>query len=315
MVTIYNNYGDNDDNKSTRKIQWRGGFSDRNGYGKLPTTMQLKKFNERTKISICNLFNNIINDNYPGGFNERARNQFYRDIIEEVYCESTAEFKYYDSVNQVKNFQEYIEKPIMNGSFSEILTLVEYVIFCCEEYLSHNIFGLVENLTEYVVGAFNELFQREYVGYRLIDGKAIPITDEIEQKAIEQSLDTRFAGCKSQLQKALGFLSDREHPDYKNSIKESISAVESICQIITNDNHATLGEALKLLENEGITLHPALKKAFSSIYGYTSDKGGIRHAEGMFESNVTFEEAKYMLISCCAFVNFLTAEMGKIKNA
>lgn len=314
MVTIYN-HGDDDENKPLRKVQWRGGFSDRNGYNKLPTTMQLKKFNKRTKISICNQFNNIINCAFPGGFYEDVREQFYRDIIEEVYCESASEFKYYDSVYQVKYFQEYIENPIMKGSFSEILTLVEYIIFCCKEYLSLNIFGLVKNLTERVVRAFNELFRREYVGYRIIDGQAIPITDEIEQKAIEQSLDTQFAGCKSHIQKALGFLSDREHPDYKNSIKESISAVESICQIITNDNHATLGEALKLLENKGIALHLALKKGFSSIYGYTSDEGGIRHAEGMFESNVTFEEAKYMLVSCCAFVNYLTAEMGKIKNA
>ena len=29
--------------------------------------------------------------------------------------------------------------------------------------------------------------------------------------------------------------------------------------------------------------------------------------------NVTFEEAKYMLVSCCAFVNYLIAEYGKIK--
>lgn len=48
--------------------------------------------------------------------------------------------------------------------------------------------------------------------------------------------------------------------------------------------------------------------------GYTSDEGGIRHAEGLFESNVTFEEAKYMLVSCCAFVNYLIAEYGICKR-
>ena len=60
-------------------------------------------------------------------------------------------------------------------------------------------------------------------------------------------------------------------------------------------------------------IHPAMENAFTSLYGYTSDEGGIRHAEGLFESNVTFEEAKYMLVSCCAFVNYLIAEYGKIK--
>ena len=52
-------------------------------------------------------------------------------------------------------------------------------------------------------------------------------------------------------------------------------------------------------------MHKALKEAFCKLYGYASDEGGIRHAEGMFESNVSFEDAKYFLVSCCAFVNYL----------
>ena len=50
------------------------------------------------------------------------------------------------------------------------------------------------------------------------------------------------------------------------------------------------------------------------LYGYASDKGGIRHAEGLFESDVTFEEAKFMLVSCSAFINYLIAEFGKEHN-
>ena len=105
-----------------------------------------------------------------------------------------------------------------------------------------------------------------------------------------------------------------DNPDYKNSIKESISAVESVCQIITGDKKATLGEAIKLLDRNGIKIHPALQEAFKKIYGYTSDEGGIRHAEGMFESNVTFDDAKYMLASCCAFVNYLMPKYDDIKR-
>lgn len=107
-------------------------------------------------------------------------------------------------------------------------------------------------------------------------------------------------------------LSNRENPDYKNSIKESISAVESICIIIAGKG-ATLGDALKTLGNKH-NLNNQLKAAFEKLYSYTNSEGGIRHAEGMFESEVTFEEAKFMLVSCCAFVNYLIAEYGKIKG-
>ena len=74
-----------------------------------------------------------------------------------------------------------------------------------------------------------------------------------------------------------------------------------MCQII-NGSKETLGKALNNLKVE---IHPALKSAYSSIYGYTSDENGTRHANGIGEKNATFEEAKYMLVSCSAFVNYL----------
>ncbi|HHW57999.1 MAG TPA: hypothetical protein GXX15_10125 [Clostridia bacterium] len=94
-------------------------------------------------------------------------------------------------------------------------------------------------------------------------------------------------------------LTDRKKPDYRNSIKESISAVESLVKLISSDKKGDLNRAIRKLE-EKIYIHPALKEAFIKLYGYTSDEGGIRHA--MLESNnISFEDAKYMLVSCSAF--------------
>lgn len=56
-------------------------------------------------------------------------------------------------------------------------------------------------------------------------------------------------------------MSDRQKPNYRNSIKESISAVESICKIITQDEKATLGKALKKIEN----LHPSLQGSMDKL--------------------------------------------------
>ena len=107
---------------------------------------------------------------------------------------------------------------------------------------------------------------------------------------------------------------DRENKDYKNCVKESISAVEAICKIIADEPNSDLSKAIKHLKKGGIHIHPTLESAWEKIYAYTCDVGGIRHAEKLFESDVTFEEAKYMLISCSAFVNYLIAEYGKVKN-
>lgn len=74
--------------------------------------------------------------------------------------------------------------------------------------------------------------------------------------------------------------------------------------IITGDTFATLGKALSEVEKKH-SLHGALKTAFSAIYGYTSDSSGIRHALLETDTAVGFEDAKFMLVSCSAFINYL----------
>ena len=53
-----------------------------------------------------------------------------------------------------------------------------------------------------------------------------------------------------------------------------------------------------------VNIHPALLDSFNKLYAYTSDAEGIRHSL-MEESTLCFEDAKFMLVSCCAFVNYL----------
>jgi len=160
-------------------------------------------------------------------------------------------------------------------------------------------------------GAFiatcNDFLERENSGYRFVCGKIVEISSSDEISEIDNAISksTPYYGVKQHLSSAISLLSDRKNPDYRNSIKESISAVESLCKSISGKDNATLGAALKELEKNNL-LHPALKSAFSSLYGYTNDTGGIRHAL-MEESTLTGADARFMLISCSAFVNYVIA--------
>lgn len=154
---------------------------------------------------------------------------------------------------------------------------------------------------------YNIVFQKEYVGYRFVKGQIVQITDDIEISEIERVSDVQIDIVHEHINKAIGYLSDRKSPDYENSIKESISAVEAMCVSIVGKG--TLGSALKQLEKNGVSIHPSLKLAFEKLYGYTSDAKGIRHAGDIGGPNSTFEEAKFMLVSCCAFINYLKSSM------
>ncbi len=48
---------------------------------------------------------------------------------------------------------------------------------------------------------------------------------------------------------------------------------------------------------------------FGTLYGYTSDADGIRHAL-MDLPTLTFDDAKFFLVVCSAFVNFAQAKVA-----
>jgi hypothetical protein len=160
----------------------------------------------------------------------------------------------------------------------------------------------------------NSILERENSAYRFIDDILAPVTNEQEIASIEYSIDqtgqlSAVQGANIHLRTALEKFSDRVNADYRNSIKESISAVENVVNKINSCDNQSLGEALKKLK-EKIVIHPALEQGFSKVYGYTSDGAGIRHAI-MDDANCDLEDARFMLVACSAFINYLIVKSDK----
>jgi len=63
---------------------------------------------------------------------------------------------------------------------------------------------------------------------------------------------------------------------------------------------------------EDVGMHPALRTVLSNLYGYTSDQDGIRHAILELQ-DIGFEDAKFFLVVCSAFVNFVRGKVKVIK--
>jgi hypothetical protein len=176
----------------------------------------------------------------------------------------------------------------------------------------------VYNFLEFLLPIGGQIFservstflEREKSGYRIIDGHFVPITDRIEINSVADATSSanRFGAAREHLRTAIDLFAKKPHPDYRNSIKEAISAVESAARIISGNPKATLGDALKAI-NDKMPLHPALREAMNRLYGYTSDEGGIRHAL-LEESNIDEAEAKFMIVACSAFVNLCVQRSG-----
>jgi hypothetical protein len=156
----------------------------------------------------------------------------------------------------------------------------------------------------------NKIFEEENIGCKIIDNLVVPIIGEEEIKEIEtaQKVDDRYEKVKIHLQKALELYAKRSQPDYKNSIKESISAIEALARIVTNNPSATLGDLTKEL-----SIHPAFRDGLNKIYGWTSDEGGIRHSQKDYKDYLESgeDEARFMLVLAHAFVNYIIKKYEK----
>lgn len=306
-------------NKRKSMIKVRGGFSEKIGLSTCTIKIQTNEFDDRTRTLIGNHLYDVLSVvfSYASTIGisrylnpsrqsplQAMSSDFCKDVLSEVLNVSVhlPSNKFY---NWEVNYDRFAE-IISSAPYNEVLDFLWYV---CHWIATHT---TSTSFVHEIYNGFNQLFEKEYVGYRFVAGEITPITNSLEIQEIEQACQIPFEGAHVQLQKALGFLSDREHPDYKNSIKESISAVESVCEtIVGSENGATLGKAVKHLEEHGLKIHSSLREGISKLYGYACDQGGVRHGEGEVESTVTFEEAKLMMVTCSAIVNYLVAEYGK----
>ena len=209
---------------------------------------------------------------------------------------------------------DYFKKPIdtLKESWRDCLGQIRDYFFDAKWWEVYDFIEFIANADERnvsrrenFINCCNLHLERENSAYRFVDGEIADIISKEEIESIESAIvaSTPYGGVKDHLRSALALYSDKSNPDYRNSMKESISSIEALAKKITGDDKATLGQLLKRLEKEG-RVHQALKEAFSSLYGYASRADGIRHAL-LEKENLTKADARFMLVCCSAFVNFV----------
>lgn len=270
-------------------------FSIRNGI--LTEKINIKGDNVALKNRLWTLF-------YQSAFDPYDSLNLELTDFEKTMAELGTHYEFpYNRIAKQKNV-ETLKKRIVNGNcWWLIYELIEIYVARILETSKKDEF----------ISQVNRILEEENSGYRMIAEIFVPITNELELSAVEETLFSSFDVVEKHMKKALSLYSDRLHPDYENCVKESISAVESMCCIITGESGktATLGATLKKLEKHGIHIHEAMKSAFEKLYGYTSDENGIRHG-GINFMGASSDDARYMLISCSAFINYLTAQYTKM---
>jgi hypothetical protein len=185
-----------------------------------------------------------------------------------------------------------------------------YEVYNFVEFIRPRVVAIAYTGPDDFVREINSVLQREVSGYRFFSGRIAPISNEAEMASIQDALNAArshgLVGVDAHLFKSVSLLSQKPNPDYHNSIKEGITAVEGVANLLSGDMSSGLDKPLNELAQR-VPIHPAMKEPFVKLYGYTSSREGIRHP--MLEpSTVGFDEAKFMLVACSAFVYFLISK-------
>jgi len=274
-------------------------FSQRYGYTKIRQELQEESMDSNLRNSLWNAVYKCL---------EHTSVCLYEEIICDFFKDTlVVKDPVFELMEEMTQKHNDIKTRFLKLEWFKVYDFIEF--FINAEYFKERK-SEFKILLKSIKKDINNSLEREFSAYRLVYNIIVKITDENEISAIEHALSIKngkFKPIKIHLEASLQKLSDKKNPDYRNSIKESISAIEACCRILTGEN--TLGKALDKLDKNGIKLNAQLKKAFDKLYAYTNNKSsGIRHAIIEEGNEPDFEDAKYMLTSCSAFVNYLISK-------
>ena len=159
------------------------------------------------------------------------------------------------------------------------------------------------------------LFEEESLGYEFRDGlvqkRGKPHTTDQVHKAERTLVDQRLDAARMHFSKALGYFRDRKKPDYANTVKEAVCAVEAAAkELFAQSNAKTLGEFINWAVSEKQNLVPKMiGQTFIGLYGFRGSGEGVTHG-ATSGGAVTAELSEYVL-GVAASQILLLAELAR----
>lgn len=191
-------------------------------------------------------------------------------------------------------FSPVIKEHISSGA--QLLDLLQY---CARnEYINPSDFELLK-----------VTMLKERIGYRFVGTHGqgnltlLPITDEDEAKANQEDYKEIEPFPKSQ-EHFTQAIEEIKNRNFRGSVKESISGVESLLKVLADKSSVSLGDGLSILEKRS-GMNPLLKAGLTKLYAWTNGPDGIRHALADGAKGVSESEARFMLSTCLAFAAWL----------
>ena len=270
-------------------------FSQAQGYEAIPGILKLEELPDEARMRIWNiLYKHIEKDRNYGPVSSWIVGK-WAEIVKDLYSDFYSQpLDKWDS--DFEHIVRALRNTITQKKFNKVFDFVQFVI-------RH------ERCPTSLIDEMQQAFAEAGIAYLIVDDPPtiVPATTKEEGDAIVESMRSlEKIGLKAGKAHLLEASECINRGDWAGSIRESIHAVESVARQLDPKGADTLGPALASIEQRG-GLHPALKKAFNKLYGYTSSAQGIRHALlDLDTAEVGMDEAVFMLGACASFASYLS---------
>ena len=234
--------------------------------------------------------------------------QLYSAFCVKIWCDH---FKLRMDLYSTSKFKDAVTTFVLDERFPAHFT-IDFI----EEILAGGHFQN-EAFTLSGIEGFKENLERENAPFRFINGQVVEINSSHEAYAIEQACECPFAAPQNHIKAALRLLKEDDAAAWRNSIKESIAAVESAFEELVGHRENSIGAYLKEAKKLrlDLELHPCFQKGLASFYDWTSSDQGIRHPLDEDARIPTKNDATFMLVVCSAAVNMLLRSKAAARSA
>jgi len=273
-------------------------FSQRNGLQSIPPQLELNEVSDEFRRLLQYYIDLDMQQATVGGYPDYCFVDHWKRISKDFHVRFLKQ-PYGTYINSYPEFRTTVETIVCAREYNLIFDLIEFLVGHkdCNNELAHKL---------------NGLFEETRSAYRLYGVTIIPVGTEEQANALQLAIDDADKnGSGSIRNQLIEAGQELRNGNWAASVRHSIHAVEATAVLLTPDapKADTLGAALNVLKNQGRLRHEGLKKAFSALYGYTSDEEGIRHAT-VFNSEADVDEADALFMhgACASFISYLLAQ-------
>ena len=293
--------------------------------------MQTKNLDAETLMRIVNAV--LENAQFSSDFDQILANDFFThriDHLEVRLYRSGIELGVdrgpvpFDSSYFGENFsRKTLNLLAANGHWWAVLEFIEFMLAMPDD----TPYELIEWITqdpfmetfrgkearEYFITSLNWNLNRMNVGYRLLStGKFVNVHSDEEAEEISKACSGTsgpFVAARTHMENAVADFRNTDQPNHANTVKEAISAVESIVTELTGKE---IRSGLHQLAKEGILPNIRTDSGGENSFVAALEKYWVyanatsRHGRKKGVEPPDRDTARFLLVTCATLVNYIT---------